>query len=50
MHKELESWVTLPCHIHLGGALKMIRMKYMHSSPRIMNDHTIDKTIALRKH
>ena len=22
MHKELESWVTLPCHIHLGGALK----------------------------
>jgi len=39
MHKELESWVTLPCHIHLGGALKMIRMKYMHSSPRIVNDH-----------
>ena len=29
MHKELESWVTLPCHIYLGGALKMIRMKYM---------------------
>ena len=50
MHKELESWVTLPCHIHLGGALKMIRMKYMHSSPRIMNDHNIDKIIALSKH
>ena len=39
MHKELESWVTLPCHIHLGGALKMMRLKCMHSSPRIVNDH-----------
>src|SRR3954471_16976703 len=44
MHKELESWVTLPCHIHLGGALKMIRMKYMHSSPRKSEwSHKIDK-------
>ena len=50
MHKELGSWVTLPCHIHLGGALKMIRIKYMHSSPRVMNDHKIDKIIALSKH
>ena len=22
MHNVLGSWVTLPCHIHLGGALK----------------------------
>ena len=39
MHNELGSWVTLPCHIDLGGALEMIRMKYMHSSPRIVIDH-----------
>ena len=39
MHKELESWVTLPCHIHLGGALKMIEIKNMHSSPSKVNDH-----------
>ena len=39
MHKELESWVTLPCHIHLGGALKMIKIEYMHSSPSKVNDH-----------
>ena len=32
MHNELGTWVTLPRHIHLGGALKMIIMKYMHSS------------------
>src|SRR3954469_15140547 len=43
MHKELELWVTLPCHIHLGGALKMIIMKYMHSSPRKSElSHMID--------
>ena len=41
MHKELGSWVTLPCHIHLGGALKMIKIEYMHSSPKIqVFDHT----------
>ena len=39
MHKELESWVTLPCDIHLGGALKMIIIKYMRSSPSKVNDH-----------
>ena len=39
MHKELGSWVTLPCHIHLGGALKIIKIEYMHSSPRKVNDH-----------
>ena len=39
MHKELESWVTLPCHIHLGGALKITKIKYMHSSPSKVNDH-----------
>ena len=39
MHNELGSWVTLPCHIHLGGALKMIIIKYMHSSPSKVNDH-----------
>ena len=39
MHKEIGSWVTLPCHIHLGGALKMIIIKYMHSSPSKVNDH-----------
>ena len=26
MHKELGSWVTLPCHIHLGGALEIIKI------------------------
>ena len=39
MHNELGIWVTLPRHIHLGGALKMIIMKYMHSSPSKVNDH-----------
>ena len=34
MHNRLGSWVTLPCHIHLGGALKMIEIKSMHSSAR----------------
>ena len=39
MHNRLGSWVTLPCHIHLGGALKMINIKNMHSSPSKVNDH-----------
>ena len=39
MHKELGSWVTLPCHIHLDGALKIIKIEYMHSSPSKVNDH-----------
>ena len=39
MHNELGSWVTLPCHIHLGGALKIIKIEYMHSSPSKVNDH-----------
>ena len=39
MDKELGSWVTLPCHIYLGEALKMIIIKYMHSSPSKVNDH-----------
>ena len=42
MHNRLGSWVTLPCHIHLGGALKMIESKNMHSSPSKVNDHTRD--------
>ena len=46
MHKELGSWVTLPCHIHLVGALKMIKIEYMHSSPSKVNDNIwIDKII-----
>lgn len=39
MHNELGIWVTLPCHIHLGEALKMIIITCMHSSPRKVNDH-----------
>ena len=42
MHNQLGSWVTLPCHIHLGGALKMIEIKSMHSSPSKVNDHIWD--------
>ena len=42
MHNRLGSWVTLPCHIHLGGALKMIDIKSMHSSPSKVNDHIWD--------
>ena len=42
MHKQLGSWVTLTCHIHLGGALKMIESKSMHSSPSKVNDHIWD--------
>mgnify|MGYP005838976073 FL=1 len=51
MHKELGSWVTLPCHIHLGGALKIIKIEYMHSSPSKVNDHIrIGKIIASNMH
>ena len=51
MHKELGSWVTLPCHIHLGGALKIIKIEYMHSSPSKVNDHVrINKIISSNKH
>ena len=47
MHKELGSWVTLPCHIHLGGELKIIKIEYMHSSPSKVNDHIrISKIIS----
>ena len=47
MHKELGSWVTLPCHIHLGGVLTIIKVEYMHSSPSKVNDHIrIGKIIA----
>ena len=42
MHNQLGSWVTLPCHIHLGGALKMIGIKSMHSSASKLNDHIWD--------
>ena len=42
MHNRLGSWVTLPYHIHLGGALKMIEIKNMHSSPSKVNDHIWD--------
>ena len=51
MHKELGSLVTLPCHIHLGGALKIIKIEYMHSSPSKVNDHMrIDKIISSNRH
>ena len=51
MHKELGSWVTLPCHIHLGGALKIIKIEYMHSSPSKVNDHIkINGIISSNKH
>ena len=46
MNNELGSWVTLPCHIHLGGAVKIIRIKYMHSSPSKVNDQNKDKLIV----
>ena len=39
MHNELGSRVNLPCHINLGGALKIINIEYMHSSPSKVNDH-----------
>ena len=39
MHNELGSWVTLPCHIHLGGALKMIESKICTHHQGKMNDH-----------
>ena len=42
MHNRLGSWVTLPCHIHLGRALKMIEIKNMHSSPSKVNDDIWD--------
>ena len=45
MHNRLGSWVTLPCHIHLGGALKMKKIKSMHSSPSKVNDHIRDNII-----
>ena len=44
MHNRLGSWVTLPCHIHLGGAPRIIEIKSMHSSPSKMNDHIWDIT------
>ena len=51
MHNELGSWVTLPCHIHLGGALKMVEIKSMHSSQSKVNDHIkINKIISSKKH
>ena len=51
MHKELGSWVTLPCHIHLGGALKIIKIEYVHTSPSKVNDHIrISKIISFNKH
>ena len=51
MHNELGTWVTLPRHIHLGGALKMIIMKYMHSSPSKVNDQIkINEILSSNKH
>ena len=43
MHNRLGSWVTLPCHIHLGGAHKMMEIKSMHSSRSKVNDHIWNK-------
>ena len=42
--------VTLPCHIHLGGALKMITIENMHSSPSKVSDHDWIWRIILSKH
>ena len=51
MHNVLGSWFSLPCHIHLGGALKMIIIEHMHSSPSIVNDHMrIYEIISSNKH
>ena len=51
MHNRLGSWVTLPCHIHLGGALKMIIIEYKHSSPSKVNDHIeINEIMSSNKH
>ena len=51
LHKELGSWVTLSCHIHLGGALKIIKIEYMHSSPSKVNDHIrVGKIISSNRH
>ena len=42
---------TLPCHIHLGGALKIINIEYMHSSPSKVNDHIeINEIMSSNKH
>ena len=51
MHKELGSWVTLLCHIHLGGALKIIKIEYMHSSLSKVKDHIkINEIMSSNKH
>ena len=51
MHNELGSWVSLPRHIHLGGALIIINIEYMHSSPSKVNDRIrIGKIISSNKH
>ena len=42
MGNRFGSWVTLPRHTHPDGALKMIIIKYMHSSPSKVNDHIWD--------
>ena len=52
MHNELGSWVTPPCHIHLGGALKMIIIKRNHTVfPQriIRKDALFQEDIALVK-
>ena len=41
MHNRLGSWVTLPCHIHLGGALKMIKIGTSTHNQGKVNDHTL---------
>ena len=42
MHNRLGPWVTLPCHIHLGGALKMTEYEiYTHHQDKV-NDHTLE--------
>ena len=42
MHNRLGSWVNFPCHIHFGGALKMIESKNVHSWSCKVNDHIWD--------
>ena len=47
MHNQLGSSVTLTCHIHLGGALKMIRYK---EHAVITKGNMTDHTQVLRYH
>ena len=40
MHNRLGSWVTVACHTHLGGALKIIEYEICTHHQGKVNDHT----------